>query len=296
MQERAGVAEIARKVGGGIRRTIPAPAKLFLEAQPLLLAGAAAGDGRVWASPLSGSPGFLSVPDERTMRVGALPLPQDPLGPVLLPGARAGFLAVEFATRRRMRLNGMVTQIDEAGFAVSAEQVYANCPKYIQLRTWVEEEEGRGGGPPKAKRPQAARELSAAQAAWLGSADTFFIASRHPGEGADVSHRGGAPGFVRVTNGRTILFPDYAGNAMFNTLGNLLVSPEAGLLFLDFERGDVLQLSGRASVEENGDSPADFPGAERVVRFELDEVRHTRGALPLKWKFGGYSPFLPGTL
>ncbi|WP_426449491.1 pyridoxamine 5'-phosphate oxidase family protein [Paenibacillus sp. S-38] len=293
MQEEAGVLEPARRVGGSIRDWIPEPAKAFLEEQPLIIAGADAGDGRVWASPLCGEPGFLSAPDERSARIGALLPPEDPLAASVQPGLRVGLLAIEFATRRRMRLNGTVREVGEDGFTVGAEQVYANCPKYIQARI-VEP----AGSKSLAQRQSGdglliGRELTERQAEWLSSADTFFIATRHPREGADVSHRGGPPGFIRVENRRTLRFPDYAGNAMFNTLGNLWSAPEAGLLFLDFERGDVLQLTGRGAVEPTADSRPAFAGAERVVRFDVEEVRQWRGSLRWKWRFRGYSPFLP---
>ena len=80
------------------------------------------------------------------------------------------------------------------------------------------------------------------------AADTFFVASAHPRRGTDVSHRGGDPGFVRMLDDHTLRVPDYAGNSMFNTLGNLHVNPRAGLLFVDFDRWRTLQLTGTATI------------------------------------------------
>jgi predicted pyridoxine 5'-phosphate oxidase superfamily flavin-nucleotide-binding protein len=124
--------------------------------------------------------------------------------------------------------------------------------------------------------------LDARQRAWIGNADTLFIASFHPEGGADASHRGGFPGFVSVLGDDRLAFPDFPGNAMFNTLGNLTEYPRAGLLFVDFETGDVLQLSGRAQVE------SDFS-----VRLDVDEVRETRAASPLRFRLVEYSPAIP---
>jgi ferredoxin-NADP reductase len=120
-------------------------------------------------------------------------------------------------------------------------------------------------------------------------ADTFFIATGHRGEGEapafgmDASHRGGAAGFVRVAGERSLLIPDYAGNNHFNTLGNLELDSRAGLLFVDFERGDLFQLTGQAVVEWDHPETGSFPGARRLVRFELESAVVLRGALPLRF-------------
>lgn len=90
--------------------------------------------------------------------------------------------------------------------------------------------------------------LTERQQDWITAADTFFIGSAHVQAGTDASHRGGNPGFVQVHDSRTLRWPDYAGNNLFNTLGNLNVEARAGLLFLDFEHGHTLQLTGSATV------------------------------------------------
>jgi hypothetical protein len=90
-----------------------------------------------------------------------------------------------------------------------------------------------------------------------------------------------------------LLWPDYSGNNMFQTLGNLALNPACGLLFLDFENGSTLQLSGRAEVLWDDPRLADFPGARRLVRFGLTEVVEVQDGLPFRWNFHGYSPFNP---
>ena len=92
---------------------------------------------------------------------------------------------------------------------------------------------------------------------------------------------------------RRLSFPDYAGNTMFMTLGNLAANPRAGLLFLDWERGDTLQLSGRAVVDWSPERAAALPGAERVVDFEVDAVVRAPRALPLRWALEERSRFNP---
>ena len=137
--------------------------------------------------------------------------------------------------------------------------------------------------------------LNKYEAAHIARSDTFFIASQFSENddwtrGIDVSHRGGRPGFVMVAHESALLFPDYAGNCMFNTLGNLLINPRCGLLFLDFQTGDTLQLTGEAEILWEPHHTQRFPGAKRVVAFRVEESIHIERALPVTWKLEGYSP------
>jgi ferredoxin-NADP reductase len=102
----------------------------------------------------------------------------------------------------------------------------------------------------------------------------------------DASHRGGEPGFVHVDGDARLVFPDYAGNNHFNTLGNLILDPRAGLLFVDFAAGSLLQLTGRARIDWGSDAVARFAGARRLVAFDVDEIVDLPAALPLRWDAG----------
>ena len=108
------------------------------------------------------------------------------------------------------------------------------------------------------------------------------IATAHPERGADASHRGGNPGFVRIVDAHTLLIPDYAGNTMFLTLGNIQANPRAGLLFVDFASGSLLQLSGTAEIGWDSAETALFAGAERVLRFIVTTAVELRGISPLR--------------
>ncbi|CAA9479927.1 MAG: probable iron-sulfur binding protein YPO1417 [uncultured Rubrobacteraceae bacterium] len=289
VQERAGVRGMAERVGNGIRPVIPPAAREFLKEQPMVVVGSVGADGRVWASLLACEPGFARALDERTVIIDAAPVPGDPLAENLAAGAGAtavGVIAIDLASRRRMRLNGKAERRPD-GIRVRAEQVYANCPKYIQAREWEKVAHNPGAGRRNVRR---AGTLTDEQRRRISRADTFFVASAHPGHGADASHRGGQPGFVRFLDDDTLEFPDYSGNTMFNTLGNIAANPDAGLLFVDFERGGTLQLAGEAKVVWEPERAARFVGAERMVEFRVDEVDD---ALPLRWRFAGYSPFNP---
>ncbi len=117
--------------------------------------------------------------------------------------------------------------------------------------------------------------LNQQQKNWITQADTFFIASYHPEKGADASHRGGNPGFIRIINPDRLMFPDYTGNNLFQTFGNLTVNPHAGLLFIDFDRSYTLQLTGTAEILWQTELLTEFPDAKRLVKFEIEEIIET---------------------
>ncbi len=271
VQARVGVEYMASKVGNGIHPQIPPIAQDFLRQQQMAVAATVAENGQVWASLLSGKPGFMRAVDAQTVLIERQPTVGDPLLENLRTNPAFGLIVIDLATRRRMRLNGTAEIGDADRIYMHTQQVYSNCPKYIQARESVVE--GIKSGEAGAIRQ--GEELTAAQQQWIEQADTFFIATAHPEGGADASHRGGNPGFVRVLNEKELIFPDYAGNRMFQTLGNLAENPAAGLLFMDFEQGNTLQLSGKAQVLWDGDYTRDFAGAERVIKFQIETIRWT---------------------
>jgi uncharacterized protein len=290
VQKRAGVSAQARGLGQGIVAAIPAGARPFLEAQRMAILAAADAKERLWASMVTGEPGFITVPDKHTLSLAATLPAADPIGGGLAIDRPVGILVFDPARRRRLRLNGRALGGRPGHIDIRVEEVFGNCPKYIQARVpegeTVHERTGDG------RRDEA---LSAPQRLTIEHADTFFIASAHEGTGADASHRGGLPGFVQVVDERTLRFPDYAGNNMFQTLGNISTDPRVGLLFVDFDSGTTLQLTGRARILWDREDFRELAGAERAVEIEIDEVVEIDGQGPLGWRFLGYSPFNPRT-
>ncbi|MDG4863585.1 pyridoxamine 5'-phosphate oxidase family protein, partial [Streptomyces sp. T-3] len=205
--------------------------------------------------------------------------------------AKVGMIAIEPATRRRMRINGTSGPTGR-GLRVTPDQVIANCPKYLQKRdfTLLPQAEWQAGAP-----RQRTTGLSTAQQLAVSTADTFFVSTASPAGDADASHRGGNPGFVQVLSPTHLRWPDYIGNAMFLTLGNLELHPEAGLVFPDWETGSMLQLTGTARTNWDTDERARIPGAQRLVDFFVTGVQETPNALPLRWSEPGYSRFNPPT-
>jgi ferredoxin-NADP reductase/predicted pyridoxine 5'-phosphate oxidase superfamily flavin-nucleotide-binding protein len=287
LQARVGVAErmevFGRKV---IRDRMPDQHREFYRQLPFMLYGAVDGDGRPWASVLEGAPGFAQSPEPTQLQFSGLPDADDPAQ--LQDGAAIGLLGIELHTRRRNRLNGHVGELGTAGFQVSVDQSFGNCPQYIQLRQF----QRVPLTDPQTRKSQHLDSLDDVARVLIEAADTFFVASYVDIDGlraVDVSHRGGQAGFVRV-EGNRLTIPDFAGNLHFNTLGNLLLNPRAGLLFIDFSTGDLLQLSGRTEVILEGPEIEAFQGAERLWTFDVEKLVRRPAALALRWRFDGMSP------
>jgi uncharacterized protein len=288
VQARAGVEAESRRLGRGISRDIPEGAEPFLEAQRLAVLAGTDDAGHVWASLVTGNPGFITAPDPRTLRLTAAVPGADPLSEALSPGRPLGVLVLDPERRRRLRVNGHVSDVSPDALAIRTAEVFGNCPKYIQAR--APQDDSRHDRADVARRGRA---LIPAQRLAIARADTLFLASVHAGTGADASHRGGQPGFVEIRDERTLRIPDYAGNNMFQTLGNIAADPRVGLLFVDFDTGTTLQLTGRAHILwEQADYGA-LAGALRAVEVEIDEVVEIAGRGPLGWRFLEYSPFNP---
>ena len=286
VQTRVGVQDKMAAVGRvAIRDHMLEQHRLFFAQLPFLVVGTVDAQGQPWASALAGPPGFIDSPDELRLTVQAQPLAATPLAATLLAGERIGLLGIEPHTRRRNRVNGVVGAVTPAGFDVQVQQSFGNCPKYIQTRQALYVAERA----PVAQDVFRAQRLDARARKLIQRADTFFIATAYAGDGTqaahgvDVSHRGGPPGFVQLDGEDTLTVPDYVGNFYFNTLGNLTVNPRAGLLFIDFDTGDLLHLA--VSVEVIWDGPAldAFAGAKRLLRMRVHDVLRAPAALPLRW-------------
>lgn len=289
-QRRAGLLDQPTFSSRAIHAEVPHLAREFLTQQVMLVLGAADAAGQMWASLLTGKPGFLQVEDDTTLTVAAAPVAGDPLCAMLAAGlgdqrVPVGMIAIEPATRRRMRMNGRAART-EHGLQIDLDQVYANCPKYIQKREprWE---------PAAPAPPTLSHELSGRRQRLITEADTFFIATADRSGNADASHRGGNPGFVRVLTPTLLRWPDYIGNAMFNTLGNLEVNPVAGLLFLDWRTGTTVQLTGTARIDWDPAHAATVPGAQRLIEFSVTEVTEIPGASGLWWSSPAPSRFNP---
>ncbi|WP_433603519.1 pyridoxamine 5'-phosphate oxidase family protein [Nocardia sp. CA-135953] len=285
VQQRMGQAHIADRVGRMIRADIPDIAAGFLAEQPMVVIAAADLDGRMWAGAVVGSPGFVHVVDAETIAIAAFPAVGDPLHDALTRPVRIGMIALQPQRRRRMRVNGVAAPT-EAGLRIAVDQVYSNCPKYIsrrQIESYRPDIE--------LPAPRHSTELDARQHALIAAADAFFVATADIDGNADASHRGGNPGFLRVLSPTRLRWPDYQGNSMFMTLGNIAVNPRCGILIPDWTTGGTLQLSGTAELSWAPETRT--AGAQCSIDFAITEVIEIHGAGPLRWGPAELSPVNP---
>jgi len=260
--------------GTGIRDFMPDQHRDFFALLPYLFAAGRDAQGKPIATILTGPEGFVTSPTPNELAIAALPASGDPADATLSVGASVGLLGLDLRTRRRNRANGVISERDGNGLRIAVSQSFGNCAKYIQLRQHE---------PASASAP-AVEELGGldpAASALMTEADTLFIASGSE-SGLDMSHRGGRPGFVRIAGNR-LSMPDFAGNSYFNTFGNLLREPATSLLFIDFAKGDLLQLQGVAEVVWTGPELAGIHGAKRLLHVEVTRAWRRKAALPLRW-------------
>lgn len=295
IQARLGVEEqmdkVARKI---IRSYMPQQHREFYQQLPFVVLGGVDTNGDVWASLRFGKPGFMTSPDDKSLCINKQIVQGDPLENVLKTGNHIGLLGIELHTRRRNRLTTRIAAINDTHMQLAVDQSFGNCPQYIQLRDF---EFIRDPATAAANSEvEHFSQFSEQDISHISNADTFFVASVAPvtdnqiTQGADVSHRGGRAGFVLV-EGNTLLVPDYAGNNLYNTLGNFLLNPKAGLCFPDFKTGDLLLLSGSVEIVwENEPLVELFKGAERAWRFTLNKGIRLKSSMPLRWSFQDYSP------
>ncbi|MGO8939539.1 MAG: pyridoxamine 5'-phosphate oxidase family protein [Mycobacterium sp.] len=267
-QRRAGVEADAKRLEKMLDSAhLSAGAARFLALQTFTAVTGRDRNGVLWISALAAPAGFLQG-DDNVLRVSTVPCEGDPLHRMPI-GQQIGLVAIDFAARRRMRLNGTLVGGDNAGLTVQIDQAYGNCPQYIHRR---ELNVSMFTATPAADARHSTR-LDATDQALIAASDTFFLGTSHPIRGSDASHRGGPAGFVRVNSSQRLWWPDYPGNNMFNSFGNLAVDDEAALLFIDFLTGATLHISGSAQVQWTQPGAAsDDGGVGRHVAFSIDSV------------------------
>ena len=285
VQRRMGVSETiepwARKV---IRSYLTDQHRDFFAESPFLVAAARDAGGRPWVTLLTGDDAFIRSPDPRQLHIQTQLRPGDALEGALRAGAELGLLGIDLASRRRNRVNGRLTESDRSGMLFEVGQSFGNCPQHIRQRTLRRVTSSR-----QSCAVNRTSELTEHMRRWIQKVDTLFIASGYSDNsdeavyGMDASHRGGPAGFVKIESASRLTFPDYAGNNHFNTVGNITMDSRVGLLFVDFEHGNMLQLTGNASIDWGSTELARHPGAQRLIVFTLEQAVELSAAIPLRW-------------
>ncbi|WP_173927816.1 pyridoxamine 5'-phosphate oxidase family protein [Bacillus thuringiensis] len=292
VHNRLGVQKIANTASTMIQPIMTKKFMAFLNGQNSFMISSMDEKGRVWSSFLAGKEGIIQAVDCDVIKINVGINEGDPLFTNILHNKEVGIIVIDFASRIRIRINGsVVNKFSDGSFEVKTEQVFGNCPKYIQARNFTYNETVVGG----TKRFNKQYALNEKQQELISQADTFIIASSSSDGKMDISHRGGMPGFIHIISEQKIVFPDYSGNMLFNTLGNIIENPNVGLLFFDFSTGDTLQLTGKASIiwDIDESSISQFPGAQRLIQFQLVEAIQTMNCNRNQWEFVTYSSFNP---
>lgn len=284
LQRSVGMAERMEQIGAKVVRDfMPEQHRDFYARLPFIVVATVDDAGDVWPTILTGQPGFIQSPSPTSLTVRARPDPADPAAAGAIAGASIGMLGIELHTRRRNRMNGAIAGASGNSLEIKVVQAFGNCPQYIQLRDFAFVDDGDR---PADEPVEEVSDLTEDARAIIAAADTFFVGSYADRAGqreVDVSHRGGKPGFVRVDDDGLLTIPDFSGNFHFNTLGNFLINPLAGLIFIDFETGDILQLAGTAQVITDSPDITAFEGAERIWTFRPSKIALRRRASNLRW-------------
>jgi predicted pyridoxine 5'-phosphate oxidase superfamily flavin-nucleotide-binding protein len=287
LQSATGVSGQAARIGRAIATQIASNASEFIGRQQVAIIATLDASARVVCSALMGEPGAFAVIDPITLSVDTRAgIVGDELTDRTGDGAPVGFLFLEVATRRRYRVNGTVIGANEGRILLRVAEAYPNCPKYIQRRALRLTPDRTAS-----TDIRQGVDLDPEQQQLIASADTFFMASAGPDHNLDASHRGGRPGFVRI-DGDRLWIPDYAGNNMYNTLGNLSLNPTTSLLFIDFDTGDTLQLSGVANIDLDAVDAA-TGGTNRAWTFITTSWTRSRLAAQLHGELLEISPHNP---
>ena len=262
----------------------------FLAAQSFAVVSSVQQDGQVWVTPLFGKPGDITAASESELVISPRTIPKGDYlhSAIASPDTPLSMLAIDLVKRIRHRINGVaITNQDNINLHLQVNEYSPNCPKYINRRELIPSSTPINNAATRKERV----ELTVSDHDFIQSMDTLWIGSYAPKVGADTNHRGGKQGFIRVTSNNTIEWPEYRGNGMFYTSGNLEVNDRAGVTLVDFETGSIIQMTGHATVDWNHDGA--YEGATRLMKFRIEKLVRTDNVTNHRWKLLDYSPYNP---
>ncbi|RMZ87827.1 hypothetical protein DV736_g4947, partial [Chaetothyriales sp. CBS 134916] len=294
----------------------------------LLALGTLDEDDNIWCTVWGGQPPFMKPLAQSILAISTrVDASHDPVVQALFkgkdegeviktsdPGPMIGGLSIHLEVRGRVKLYGRMIagalsasdgqgeapnhgKSGEVQLVVRIDQSLGNCPKYLNKKFISSHE-------PSSKLSSTATHLTAEAIGVIRQADLFFVASAHAHEDMDCNHRGGPPGFIRVYQPQDslaptqIVWPEYSGNNLYQTLGNLIVTPKAGIVVPNFDTGDVLYLTGEAQVLVGADAARVIAKSKLAVSFTVTAARLVENGLPFRGKLmdddaQGRSPYNP---
>ena len=297
---------------------LSAHAQRLLHLSSLLAVGTVDDEGRPWTTLLGGEQGFARSLGQSIVGVKALAdASHDPVLRTLLAQPRVSTpgeyetarefsaLGIHLASRDRVKLQGRLlggsrvgnesslnTSQDEATevqMALAIEGSLGNCPKYLNKKDIVLAVPLPVPLPATLPLPQPALDL-------LAKADTIFITSHHPSH-MSTNHRGGPPGFIRVecndSQSVILAYPEYSGNRLYQTLGNLILDPRAGIVVPDFDTGNVLYISGTSKIIFGKDASRLLPRSNLAVQIRVEAAKFVHKGLGFRGLPGERSPYNP---
>lgn len=312
----------------------PASYGYRVQVSPLVAFGALDDEGRPWTTVWGGEPGFARPIGHDLLMAGSLvDAEHDPVVSALFDGGGGGEtnkryqmdpadfasgggkvvsgLSIDLDTRDRVKLGGRLVEggvvrepgplgggedgVARAEVVVLVEEGLGNCPKYLNRRDIR-------AAVPEPRLVSDALPLPAEATELLGRADLFFLSTAAAdGRTMDTNHRGGPPGFVRVMrnsaeDGVDLVYPEYSGNRLYQSLGNMHVRPLVGVCVPDFESGDVLYLTGETQILVGADAARILPHTKLAVKIHVTAARYVAKGLPFRGGGSGatdYSPYNP---
>ena len=316
VQAMANESDIAKRNGAVLSGSILPGAIPFIAQQNMLVVSSMDAKGQLWTSVLFGNQGFIQASQHDALMLDKTKLvlnEDDPFWRNIEHNQQIGVLAIELSTRRRFRMNGRIQALELKGevngeievtspylYEVKIQQAYPNCPKFIQRRNLKLDPCAFSEQLPSSLYGTG---LKQQQQDIIQRADSFFVSSASPvqAEGVeqasfslDASHRGGLPGFIKFMAPDKLLIPDYKGNSMFNTLGNIHLYPKAGIIIPDFDNARLLHLTGEAEILwDQEDTSNQSAGTHRFWVLKVTSWQQSAIPQGVQWYFQDYSPHNP---
>ncbi|KAK2855672.1 hypothetical protein FQN49_004957 [Arthroderma sp. PD_2] len=302
-------------------------AAALAQRSPLLALGTLDKQGRPWSTVWGGQAGFVGPVAQSVIGIrNIIDGTYDPVAETLLGGELAGTivkesgpgrlmsgLPVDMENRRRVKLMGRMVagsleestpeksdggstgdndigKVAQVQVVMKVDESLGNCPKYINKKHITP-------AIPQPKLISDSPQLPREALDLLGRIDTLFVASSHGNDSMDSNIRGGPPGFVRVlsndSTGAVLVYPEYSGNRLYQTLGNLQTTPLAGYAFPDFESGHILYITGETEVLVGKDAAQILPRSNLAVKISVTAARYVKHGLSFRGEPMEPSPYNP---